>query len=151
MQMIIGCHAKILIRGSNVYPVLSEEEQCALYSSIGLVACASAHTLSLEPSSEIRGIKQMHCKFCDSDSKDSVIAVWEGPESEEAFTTIAKLVKLPRTQKYRRPRVAAMLALKRLLSHTSSTDYLSLSNSQFGQWCLQALHSSVRELRIAAG
>ena len=58
---------------------------------------------------------------------------------------------MPRIQKYRRPRVAAMLALKRLLSHTSNIDYLDLATSPFGQWCLQVLHSSVRELRVAAG
>ena len=149
--MIIGRHAEILTCGSDWYPKLSEEEQCALYSSIGLVACASAQTLSLGSNSEDRAIKQMRCKVCDNDLQGPATAVWEGPESDEAFTTIANLVKLPRTQKYRRPRVAAMLALKRLLSHTSNADHLSLSSSRFGQWCLQALHSSVRELRIAAG
>ena len=67
------------------------------------------------------------------------------------FSTIASLIKLPKTQKQRRPRVTAMLALKRLLSHTTNLDHLNLATSPFGQWCFQALHSSIRELRVAAG
>lgn len=78
-------------------------------------------------------------------------APWEGSESAEMFSTIVSLIKLSKTQKIRRPRVAAMLALKRLLSHTVMEEHLDLATSAFGQWCLQALHSSTRELRIAAG
>ena len=44
-----------------------------------------------------------------------------------------------------------MMALRRVLSHTSDEPYLNLVTSAFGHWCLQALQSSVRELRIAAG
>ena len=76
---------------------------------------------------------------------------WESAESEAVFSTITGLMKLPKSSKFRRPRVAAMLALKRLLSHTAKEELLDLTNSSFGQWCLQALHSSLRELRIAAG
>lgn len=94
----------------------------------------------------------MKCQVCDNDMKSQQAAsTWEGPESEEAFSAIANLVKLPKTQKYRRPRVAAMLALKRLLSHSANAEHLNLATSPFGQWCMQALHSSIRELRIAAG
>lgn len=82
---------------------------------------------------------------------NNICAPWEGSGSEEVFSTIASLVKLPKTKKFRRPRVAAMLALKRLLSHTVKEEHLDLTTSAFRQWCLQALHSSIRELRIAAG
>lgn len=44
-----------------------------------------------------------------------------------------------------------MLALKRLLSHTVVEEHLDMTTSTFGQWCLQALRSSIRDLRIAAG
>ena len=82
---------------------------------------------------------------------NSVSAPWEGSGSDEVFSTIISLIKLPKTKKFRRPRVAAMLALKRLLSHTAKEEHLDLTKSAFSQWCLQALHSSIRELRIAAG
>ena len=92
------------------------------------------------------------CYICDTEMRDSsVSAPWEGSESDEVFSTINSLMKLPKTKKFRRPRVAAMLALKRLLSHTTKEEHLDLTTSAFSQWCLQALHSSIRELRIAAG
>lgn len=82
---------------------------------------------------------------------NSAPASWESFGSEEVFSTVVSLIKLSKIQKFRRPRVAAMLALKRLLSHTAKEEHLDLTTSAFGQWCLQALHSSIRELRIAAG
>ena len=92
------------------------------------------------------------CYICDTDVRDNTVsALWEGPGSEEAFSTIVNLIKSPKPQKLRRPRVAAMLALKRLLSHIVKGEHLDLTASAFGQWSLQALNSSLRELRIAAG
>lgn len=123
-----------------------------LYSLLGLLSCASAGTLSEAPSQEINSTQQMKCALCDEDSRcHSVAMTTDEADSEELIYTIANLIKLPKTQNYRRPRVAAMLALKRLLSHTTNADHLDLATSPFGQWCLQALHSSIRELRIAAG
>ena len=130
---------------------LSEEEQCSLYTAIGHLACASVQTLEVSAGGLGRlGLNK--CHICDTNIKDtSVSAPWEGSGSAEAFSTIISLIKLPKTHGLRRPRVSAMLALKRLLSHTLKEEYLDLKTSAFGQWCLQALHSSTRELRIAAG
>lgn len=137
---------------SDVYPKLAEEEQCHLYNSLGLLACASAGTLVEVSSRDNNGIQHSKCSHCDDNLKHKNTApIWEGPESEEAVRAVAKLIKLPKTQKYRRPRVAAMLALRRLLCHSANADHLNLATSPFGQWCLQALRSSIRELRIAAG
>ena len=134
---------------SDCFTRLSEEEQCSLYTAIGQLACASVQTLS-EVSVGGRGRLGLDkCHICDI--KDtSVPAPWEGSGSAEAFSTIISLIKLPKTHRLRRPRICAMLALKRLLSHTLKEEYLDLKRSAFGQWCLQALHSSTRELRIAA-
>lgn len=51
----------------------------------------------------------------------------------------------------KRPRIAAMIALRRLALHCSDAELLDLEKSSLGQWCLQSLNSSVRELRIASG
>ena len=138
--------------GSNQYANLSEERQCNLYYCIGMFACTSAKTLEAFPSRQDQNVQQMRCPYCDSDSNNVLITASRGnPKAEEALSTVASLIKISKSQKYRRPRVAAMLALKRLLSHTANADHLNLSTSSVGQWCLQALHSSIRELRIAAG
>ncbi|KAL9566383.1 hypothetical protein ACKAV7_009298 [Fusarium commune] len=67
---------------------------------------------------------------------------------EALFT---KLIRLPALAESRRPRVAAMLAIRRVILHCEDTELLNLETSGLGQWCLQSLNSSVRELRIAAG
>ena len=143
---------EMLTKISDCFARLSEEEQCSLYTALGQLACASVPTLS-EVSVAGRGrLVHNKCYICDTDLKEtSVLAPWEGSGSAEAFSTMINLIKLPKTHKLRRPRVAAMLALKRLLSHTVQEEHLDLTRSAFGQWCLQALRSSTRELRIAAG
>lgn len=67
---------------------------------------------------------------------------------EALFT---KLIRLPSLAESRRPRVAAMMALRRVILHCDDAELLNLETSGLGQWCLQSLNSSVRELRIAAG
>ena len=137
---------------SDCFTRLSEEEQCSLYTAIGQLACASVQTLSEVSVSGLGRLGLYKCHICDTDIRDTIVsAPWEGSGSAEAFSTIISLIKLPKTHRLRRPRVSAMLALKRLLSHTLKEEYLDLKTSAFGQWCLQALHSSTRELRIAAG
>lgn len=44
-----------------------------------------------------------------------------------------------------------MVALRRVILHARDAEVLDLEKSVLGQWCLQALQSSLRELRIAAG
>lgn len=117
-----------------------------------MIACASAGTLAGAGSQRKDSLPRVRCSSCDDDSRCNVSAAkTEHSELLEVTQTVLNLIKLSRTQKYRRPHVAAMLAIKRLLSHTTNADHLDLGQSPFGQWCLQALHSSVRELRIAAG
>ena len=134
---------------SEIYNKLPEEQQCLLYTCIGKNACASAFGVC-SPDDSLS--LQFKCYTCDAEPRDSSISQSSvGPELEEGFSVLARLINMPRVQKHRRPRVAAMLALKRLISHTSNIDHLDLATSPFGQWCLQALHSSIRELRVAAG
>ena len=63
----------------------------------------------------------------------------------------SKLIQTNPFMESRRPRVAAMLALRRLVRHCEDSSFMNLETSGPGQWCLQSLNSSVRELRIAAG
>ena len=143
---------RVLTYDSDCFPRLAEEDQCSLYAAIGHVACASAHALSETSTGERGGRLYGMCYICDTDVKDNTVsALWEGPGSEEALSTMVNLIRSPKLQKLRRPRVAAILCLKRLLSHIRKGEHLDLTASAFGQWCLQALNSSLRELRVAAG
>jgi serine/threonine-protein kinase ATR len=44
-----------------------------------------------------------------------------------------------------------MMALRKVILHCDDAELLNLETSGLGQWCLQSLNSSMRELRIAAG
>ena len=73
------------------------------------------------------------------------------PVSKHIFAIFAELFQLLQMPKRKGPRLAAMIALKHLLLHAPSGEHHDLTNSIYGQWCLQTLRASARELRIAAG
>lgn len=79
------------------------------------------------------------------------IALYELSDAEGLFDAIANLYQLAQKAKLGRPRVAALIAMKRLLSHFGNPIYLDISHSSIGRWCLQGLKSSIRDLRISAG
>lgn len=92
------------------------------------------------------------CSLCDAGNAVGLVKpTWDGKPSEEIFLTILKLLEGNYVQGSARPRVAAMIALRRLIMHTQNVSYLDLGTSYLGQWCLQSLRSSLRELRISAG
>jgi serine/threonine-protein kinase ATR len=69
---------------------------------------------------------------------------------ELALSIFSKIIKLPEFVESRRPRVTAMIALRRIARHSTGGDFWDLENPGPGQWCLQSLQSSIRELRVAA-
>jgi serine/threonine-protein kinase ATR len=71
--------------------------------------------------------------------------------SSEAILILTTLVKSPAFHDSRRSRVLAMVAVKSFAIHFRDEDFFNLETSGLGQWCLQSLQSSMRELRIAAG
>lgn len=80
-----------------------------------------------------------------------LINLCELSAAEGMFNAIANLYQLAQKAKLSRPRVAALMAVKRFLSHFGNLAHLDITNSLFGRWCLQGLKSSMRDLRIAAG
>ena len=71
--------------------------------------------------------------------------------SNEATLIFSNLIKSTAFGASRRPRVLAMLILKKFALHYDNSDILDLDKSPLAQWCLGSLKSSIRELRIAAG
>jgi serine/threonine-protein kinase ATR len=70
---------------------------------------------------------------------------------KEAIQIFGNLIKSQTFGTAKRPRVLAMLVLKKFALHCENLEFLDLEKSPLGQWCLGSLKSSVRELRIAAG
>ena len=130
---------------------LSSNDQCRAFELLGNLACAGAGTLNIKHQSEGNS-KSTQCLICDTNSlANSEEAIWDELESEEVFLTLDSLIKTPECQRSTKPRIWAMLAVRKLMRHTNKLAYLELARSYFGEWCLQSHCSSLRELRIAAG
>lgn len=88
------------------------------------------------------------CAICDPEPKADPAVPVQNTGPDELINIFVALV--PLVQWSAKARVVAMLALRRLLAHTSTLEHLDISNCAVGEWCLQSLRSSSRELRISA-
>jgi serine/threonine-protein kinase ATR len=119
---------------------------------LGLVPCGAAGYLSATCTEF--AIKDPKCLLCegmlDQDSLER-----DEPTCREinnqALLIFGNLIKSSAFGIAKRPRVLAMLMLKKFAVHYENLEFLDLEMSPLGQWCLGSLKSSVRELRIAAG
>lgn len=92
------------------------------------------------------------CSSCDGRLRvDADPPLLHDSVSKHIFAIFSELFQLLQMPKRKGPRLAAMIALKHLLLHAPSGEHHDLTKSIYGQWCLQALRASARELRIAAG
>lgn len=133
-------------------PDLDETRQCELFSLLGRMACAGAKCLTESPITCGQPSTKFNCSICDNQlPRKSRASLTLNTDSNSLITVLANLTKLPQVHRSGKARVAAMLATKRALSHCEEQAHLDLTASVLGQCCLQALHSSSRDVRIAAG
>lgn len=136
---------------SNHVPGMSEERQVDFYSNLGSLVCRSASKSDFYNDQHPLLLTRA-CLSCRSRIKlQSDLEVWDDPLASILEECMTGLLQLPQAQKSRKTKVAAMSAVRRLLAHTANPSALCISTSLFGQWCMQALRSSTRQLRIAAG
>ncbi|KAK3987423.1 hypothetical protein QBC44DRAFT_351810 [Cladorrhinum sp. PSN332] len=134
----------------DIYPRLGLDEQCRVIDLISRMPCAGDGTLKLtrhnpkEPS-------EFHCSFCSGKASALPPDSNDGGLKSLGFDLFSKIIVHPAFQASKRPRVYAMIVLRRLAKHSTSEEFLNVEMSAPGQWCLRSLHSSVRELRVAAG
>lgn len=133
------------------FPFLSEEDQSAAFSIMGRLSCAWANTLSGSTVPTRGQVHNQECSICDIAMEPRRTSIAEHPDMDGLVTTVENLIELTQKAKSRRSRIAALLATRRLLTHSANVDRLDLSKSGLGQWCLKYLRSSLRDLRIAAG
>lgn len=130
---------------------MGEEDQCHLIDLVCRIPCAADHTLKLGRSGQ-SALPAFLCSFC-SEAKLTDLPVAPRLEQLHAIgiSVFDNIIKRPSFLESRRLRVSAMIALRRLAKHSTNTELWDLEKSGPGQWCLQSLQSSIRELRIAAG
>lgn len=132
-----------------LYEGASEPQRTQFLQVLGKLPCAVVGTLVRKPSGLIT-TDILFCEGCDSDQHE----LGNIPEGEiagyEDLWTILNSV-LPRLSRTPGPRIAAMVALRRILMHSPNLNHVHLSSSTPGEFCLHSLRSSIRELRVATG
>ncbi|KAG7291844.1 hypothetical protein NEMBOFW57_001865 [Staphylotrichum longicolle] len=91
------------------------------------------------------------CSFCAESTPVDLPRSSHENVKTAGIAIFSSIIKLPKFLESRRPRVLAMVALRRIARHSTYREFWDLEIPGPGQWCLQSLHSSIRELRIAAG
>ncbi len=141
---------------SESYPQLSESAQCSVFLTIGRLACIS----EANATDKLTGLGEesessrsnVRCSICDGWRASAALnTTSECVVAAQLLSIYNSLLQLPQMQKRKRPTVLAMIALKRLLTHTKDPKSLDLTNSIHGQWCMKALQNPARDIRIAAG
>lgn len=134
------------------YVSLSDKDRCQSLKILGDIACAAAGTL-VTTSDLKQGTIVRRCDVCDQliPAKNCPSTEVDLDISSEAIKTLTSLIGLPVFEQSRRPRILAMLSLRRFVKHFNDETFLNLETSILGQFCLKSLRSSLRELRIAAG
>ncbi|KFA47821.1 hypothetical protein S40293_06413 [Stachybotrys chartarum IBT 40293] len=128
-----------------VFEKAAEDKRCLPVQLLSQLCCLGSSDVETRSSAQKDGA----CLVCGYDIPSNVQIT---PElANEARSIFAQLIRLPCFIESRRPRVAGMIALQRMVLHSNDSEFLDLEVSGPGQWCLQSLNSSVREIRIAAG
>lgn len=131
---------------------MNEKEQCKAIELLGLVPCGASGYL--EATCTESAIINPKCALCEGLPNPGPVERDEPTCREvgsDAILLFGALIKSAAFGSVKRPRVLAMMMLKKFAVHYDDLDFVDLEKSTLGQWCLGSLKSSVRELRLAAG
>lgn len=134
------------------FSALNEKDQCKAIELLGLVPCGASGYLDATCTES--AITNTKCALCEGLPNPDPVERGETTCREvgsDAILLFGALIQSAVFGSVKRPRVLAMLMLKKFAVHYDDSDFIDLEKSTLGQWCLGSLKSSVRELRIAAG
>ncbi|KAK3050228.1 serine/threonine-protein kinase M1 [Extremus antarcticus] len=123
----------------------------------GLAVVCTVGSLTAIESVDCTSLEQLTPAAYYQLSDHDKYAVWQGlaqmapVNAEAALEAASAIVEPPGPEQNKQIRVLAMLAIRACVERTLHANYLDLRHSAFGQMCVQSLHSSIRELRFAAG
>ena len=94
------------------------------------------------------------CPHCRALSVETVgskrFSLWDEADRNHFYEILSSLIHTRAVQSSKQLRCLSMFAIQRFACHASSSDHLDIGVSAIGQYCMQGLRSSVREIRIAA-
>ncbi|WEW59433.1 serine/threonine-protein kinase M1 [Emydomyces testavorans] len=134
---------------TDAFPELTFNEKCTTLALLGRLPCAWSGSLRLNEHIDISD-PVYQCIICDSDKWKTRSAFCKQNSSFDKLRAILTTL-MPVLHTSSECRVAGMLALRNMLIHSSQSEDARLETAPYGEFCLQSLRSSVRELRIAAG
>ncbi|KAJ4386405.1 serine/threonine-protein kinase M1 [Gnomoniopsis smithogilvyi] len=130
------------------FPDANDIKRCSFIELLTRLSCACDDTLILTRA----GSGVIQCSFCSRQESSEPRPICRDTVTQSLVSIVfTKLVTLASFRESQRSRVVAMIALRRVILHSEDPELFDLEKSVLGQWCLQSLQSSVRELRIAAG
>ncbi|KAK0703579.1 hypothetical protein B0T26DRAFT_658923 [Lasiosphaeria miniovina] len=133
----------------DTFPSMDEDGQCQAIELSTRISCDADGTLEVKKTEN--GLSpRFQCSFCGTSAGN----LCDNPDNSAkrlSSAVFSRIIRLPALLESRRPRVYAMIALRRIIRHSEDKNLWDLEKSGPGQWCLQSLNSSIRELRIAAG
>lgn len=135
------------------FDALDDDERCLLIDLLSRMCCAADNTLVINRTSD-KTCPAMHCSYCDDEIADNRSTPESLDKSHKltAFAIFGRITRSPSFLISRRPRVVTMITLQRLLRHSAEPNLWDMQQpGSLGQWCVQSLQSSLRELRLAAG
>ncbi|KAJ5300562.1 uncharacterized protein N7443_005564 [Penicillium atrosanguineum] len=145
IESLTDLHAAI----QSSFESLPEPHKVEILELMGKVSCSVTKNLVQKPS-EIGTRETLFCHVCDDEHlQPGMLPEKETPQFEELWSIFNFI--LPKLTRTPGPRIAAMVALKRILMHSPGSNQMHLSSSTAGEFCLHSLRSSIRELRIATG
>ncbi|PYH97770.1 hypothetical protein BO71DRAFT_346316, partial [Aspergillus ellipticus CBS 707.79] len=126
------------------YPGLAEPVKYEFLGILRSIPCAMTGNLTNFTDVESKDVS--FCRICDYEHDE---ANTEIDDIDELCQILAYII--PRLTRNANLRVATIIALRKILMHTSDSSHMRLASSVFGEFCLHSLKSSVRELRIITG
>ncbi|PWY66408.1 hypothetical protein BO70DRAFT_390661 [Aspergillus heteromorphus CBS 117.55] len=127
---------------------LEEQSKLEFLGVLDSIPCAIAG--SLTGPMDVSSKDVFLCRLCHyEDDGLNIEADWRCTDTNELYQILVYII--PKLTRNATLRVAAIVALRKVLMHASSSSYMQLRSSVFGEFCLQSLRSSVRELRIITG
>lgn len=140
----------LTILSSDTYSKLRTDDQCRLIDLVSRLPCAGDGALKLRRDN-LADSPDFYCSLCSGKSIDLPSDPVNANLKPLGLDLFSKIITHPSFIASKRPRVYAMVVLRRLTKHSPSDEFLDLEKSAAGQWCLRSLSSSMRELRVAAG
>ncbi|KAK6532224.1 serine/threonine-protein kinase M1 [Arthrobotrys megalospora] len=129
---------------------LSIKEQSDVFREISLLTCVhTSNTSQKQKTSGNTESRCLPCVVCDvaRHTRNPGNKTWESDELIRIFTTIQKSDGFLHSSDVR---VSGMQAMRKIVKHEPIMLEGHFISHPFGQWCLQALRSSNRDLRMLA-